>query len=294
MKTMFSRVIRTLWYRRRAVLWVRRFHRRDTIPVDGSCKYRTIAAPTKIQPPTPSKEAVNRAGRFVAGLLAELNAGNPDKVAQIEDTSPERIDEAVKLLDWWRGLHAKPLTSVSANLRHYVKPHGHILVTQRLKRLPTIVDKLLREPHMKLTQMADIGGCRALLPDQAAVNDVAKRLRKNWEVTRTRDYAADPKASGYRAVHLIVMRKGRLIEVQLRTPEQDAWANQVEEDSRRVGRNFKGGQGQSEVHEYYVVVSELLALREHGADADDELRQRLLRTYKAAQPFLTTGSGGRQ
>lgn len=96
-------------------------------------------------------------------------------------------------------------------------------------------------------------------------------------------------------MHLIVRRKGRLIEVQLRTPTQDAWANQVEEDSRRVGSDFKGGRGQAEVHaevhEYYVVVSEFLALREQGAEPDDELRQRLLRTYTAAQPFLATATG---
>lgn len=79
--------------------------------------------------------------------------------------------------------------------------------------------------------MADIGGCRALLIDQSKADAVAARLRRNWDVTRTRDYAAEPKDSGYRAVHLIVRRKGRLIEVQLRTPLQDAWANQVEEDS---------------------------------------------------------------
>ena len=89
------------------------------------------------------------------------------------------------------------------------------------------------------------------------------------------------------------MRNGRLIEVQLRTPVQDAWANQVEEDSRRVGRNFKGGEGQQEVHDYYAVVSELLALREQAAEPDDELNMRLLGTYTAAQPFLTNDSGGK-
>jgi putative GTP pyrophosphokinase len=157
-----------------------------------------------------------------------------------------------------------------------------------------MVDKLLREPTMKLTQMADIGGCRALLQDQAAIYEVARRLRRNWEVERTRDYAAEPKDSGYRAVHLIVRRKGRLIEVQLRTPLQDAWANQVEEDSRRVGRNFKGGEGQQEVHNYYAVVSELLALRESSEEPDKELRQRLLTAYEAAQPYLTTETGGKR
>lgn len=238
----------------------------------------------------PSKEAVNRAGRRLAAVLTALREGDRVKVAQLEAENTDEVDDAFALVDWWRSQHAKPLTSVGANLRHYVKPHGdqgHILVTQRLKRLPTVIDKLLREPHMKLTQMADIGGCRALLPNQAAVYQVARRLRKNWDVQRTRDYAAEPKTSGYRAVHLIVLRKGRLIEVQLRTPTQDAWANQVEEDSRRVGRNFKGGLGQQEVHAYYAVVSELLALREEGREPDENLRQRLLDSYEAAQPFLT-------
>lgn len=242
----------------------------------------------------PSKEAINRAGRLVADLLVDWRLPESQRTGLYATTPNREIQDAFDLIDWWRSLHAKPLTSVSANLRHYVKAHGHILVTQRLKRFPTVVDKLLREPRMKLSQMADIGGCRALLPDQAAAYDVAKRLRKNWDITRTRDYVAEPKSSGYRAVHLIVRRKGRLIEVQLRTPIQDAWANQVEEDSRRVGRDFKGGRGQSEVHEYYVVVSELLALREQGTEPDDELRQRLLRTYQAAQPFLTTATGEKQ
>lgn len=250
-----------------------------------------MAAQAKRYEPPISKEAVNRAGWLIASVLVVFREGDDEKLAHLEKVQSNEIDAAFEVIDWWRGLHAKPLTSVSANLRHYLKPHGPILVTQRLKRLPTVVDKLLREPKMKLSQMADIGGCRALLPDQSSVYAVEKSLRKNWDVRRIRDYAAEPKASGYRAVHAIVLRKGRLIEVQLRTPTQDAWANQVEEDSRRVGRDFKGGAGQAEVHEYYVVVSELLALRERGAEPDEALRKRLLGTYRAARPFLTAGTG---
>ncbi len=239
----------------------------------------------------PSKEAVNRAGALVAALVAVYKRGDAEELERLE-ADEASLDAAGELIDWWRSLHVKPLTSLSANLRYYLKPHGPVVVAQRLKRAPTMIDKLLREPTMKLTQMADIGGCRALLQDQAAVYGVARHLRRNWEVERTRDYAAEPKDSGYRAVHLIVRRKGRLIEVQLRTPLQDAWANQVEEDSRRVGRNFKGGEGQQEVHNYYAVVSELLALRERDAEPDEDLRQRLLSAYTTAQPYLTHDSGG--
>lgn len=252
-----------------------------------------MAIGSKPKQSPPSKEAVNRAGQLVAELLAEYREGNFD-AADEDRFRFEAINPAFELIAWWRGLHAKPLTSVSANLRYYLKPHGPVVVTQRLKRFPTVIDKLLREPSMKLAGMADIGGCRALLSDQDAVNAVGKRLRKNWDVRRTRDYVTHPKPSGYRAVHHIIRRKGRLIEVQLRTPLQDAWANQVEEDSRRVGSNFKGGEGQTEVHDYYVAVSELLALKERGEQPDNNLRQRLLHSYEAARPFLTTDSGGKR
>ena len=50
---------------------------------------------------------------------------------------------------------------------------------------------------------------------------------------------AEPKASGYRALHVIVRREGYPIEVQLRSVLQDAWANQVEEDGRTIGVGLK-------------------------------------------------------
>ena len=39
-----------------------------------------------------------------------------------------------------------------------------VQVSQRMKRVPTIIDKLLREPTLLLSRMQDIGGCRAMLP----------------------------------------------------------------------------------------------------------------------------------
>ncbi len=242
----------------------------------------------------PTKEDVNRAGRLLAELLVAYKAGDLETIDRLEEGELERLEVAVEKIEWWRGLHARPLASLSANLRHYLREQGPVVVTQRLKRAPTMIDKLLREPTMNLTQMADIGGCRALLADQDRVYAVAARLRRNWDITRTRDYAAEPKDSGYRAVHLIVRRKSRLIEVQLRTPLQDEWANQVEEDSRRVGRNFKGGEGQQEVRDYYAVVSELLALREMDVEPDEDLRQRLLAAYEAARHYLATDTEGKR
>lgn len=77
-------------------------------------------------------------------------------------------------------------------------------MTQRLKRFGTIVHKLYREPHMALSQMEDIGGVRAILPSQTHVDKVRAGIERNWDVHRVRDYVAEPKSDGYRAVHIIV------------------------------------------------------------------------------------------
>ena len=55
---------------------------------------------------------------------------------------------------------------------------------------------------------------------------IGRRIRKNWsrDFTRDpRDYVAFPKDIGYRAVHYIVRRDGRAIEVQVRTRGQQQW-----------------------------------------------------------------------
>ena len=146
---------------------------------------------------------------------------------------------------------------------------------------------------MNLTQMADIGGCRAILPDQEKVDAVTRRVKTNWTIVRTRDYVREPKPSGYRAVHHIVRRKDCLIEVQLRTPMQDIWANQVERDSRRLGIGLKSGLGSELVHAYYAQMSDLFALREAGSEANPEFMQRLRDHHQAARPYLE-GEGERR
>ena len=170
-----------------------------------------------------------------------------------------------------------PLSRVSANLRDYASEHGEPIVAQRLKKFPTIAGKLLREPRMKLSRMADIGGVRAVLPDQDVVYRVAARLRRNWTITKTRDYIAEPKDDGYRALHLINRNRGRLIEVQLRTPFQDGWANAVEAHARVIAPGLKFGGGPASVREYFVALAEMVASLDQGRQVEQELLDRLNR-----------------
>jgi putative GTP pyrophosphokinase len=97
---------------------------------------------------------------------------------------------------------------------------------------------------------------------------------------------AEPKASGYRALHVIVRREGYPIEVQLRSVLQDAWANQVEEDGRTIGVGLKFGAGEADVHQYYRAVSEAFALMDRGERLPDELVTALNTRYAIIKGIL--------
>jgi ppGpp synthetase/RelA/SpoT-type nucleotidyltranferase len=228
-----------------------------------------------------SKSEVNRAGRLFADHLRSAAAGKGRVSYQRAE-----LEEAIQIIEWWRGEHAKPLSLVAANLRYYAIEEGKPVVAQRLKKFPTLVGKLLREPSMKLSRMGDIGGVRAVLPDQDAAYRVAGRLRKNWTITRFRDYAAEPKNDGYRAVHLINRNHGRLIEVQLRTPSQDTWANAVEALARTVAPGLKFGGGPKELREYFVVAADVLAKLDQDLPITVTLAERLKDLMEQADTLI--------
>lgn len=235
-----------------------------------------------------SKRQVDRAGRLVRDLT--VIEGHARDVVPV---AGERFIEALTIIEWWRALHALPLRRVNADLRYYVSKvgAGEQSVTQRLKRLPTIIDKLARHPNMQLTTMEDIGGVRAVLESQAQVDAIVADLRRQsrWSIRRTREYVdgrtPGPKDDGYRAVHVIVEKDERYVEIQLRTRQQDVWAQSVEKDMRRLGAGLKFGAGPDDLLEYYRLVGEFFALRAQGEEPGEALQRRLARLYHATQKY---------
>jgi putative GTP pyrophosphokinase len=235
----------------------------------------TRRAPTAS--PSFTKGDVNRAGELMRDLRARSRRDGVDRA--LGESDADALERAWEALTWWRGLHARPLSSVAANLRYHVdqadaRVLGRIEVTQRLKRLTTLIGKLDREQG-RVTQMHDIGGVRALLPSLPHVYAVRRRLLKSWTIIRERDYIAKPKGSGYRAMHLIVERKGYAIEVQLRTVAQDVWANIVEEQGRQLGVGLKFGDGSADLHSTFVAMADVLARFDRREVTQEELRDAL-------------------
>jgi putative GTP pyrophosphokinase len=179
---------------------------------------------------------------------------------------------------------------VAASLRYHVdrgdgRVDGRIEVTQRLKRLDTLIGKLARE-RGNVTQMQDIGGVRAVLPGLREVSVVRRRLLKSWVIIKERDYIARPKDSGYRALHLIVRRHGYPLEVQLRTIGQDIWANTVEERGREFGIDFKFGAGGAHDRAVFGDMAKLISSFDRAELSPEDLREGLKRL-----PSLTIQRG---
>ena len=215
------------------------------------------------------------------GSLGDVRrAGEVLRQAQTSQGSQpplEEVREAREVVEAYRSAHAAPLHAAYMGLRSCLSTEGFAFdVSRRLKRLPTIEDKLRRLPTMDLSTMQDIGGCRAVLNTQEQVQRVVERfcansLKRNRRPDRIRDYVAGPQTSGYRAIHIYTRYHGQRIEVQLRTREQDSWAKIVEDLTSKTGIDFKNGDGPDEVHDLLRRLSELLSQREPGQPYTDAL-----------------------
>lgn len=230
---------------------------------------------------TPSKSEVMRAGV----IIREWLTSDPRRRYHQAEL------DAFLVIQDWRARHQLPLTKAAMGTRSMVATCGYpVEVSQRLKRLSTIIDKLIRQPKMSLARMQDIGGCRAVLPDIDAVYAVQRRATKNGRVHRSKDYIAEPAASGYRGVHLIVGYDDRLIEVQLRTQMQHEWAITVERMSGRLDTDLKSGYGPPQVLELLAAISQAMALEERGLPVDRNTTAELDRLRLLAAPWLKGGS----
>ena len=202
--------------------------------------------------------------------------------------SVEEVREARDVVEAYRSAHAAPLHAAHMGLRSCLTSEGFDPdVSRRLKRLPTIEDKLRRLPEMDLSSMQDIGGCRAVLDSQEQVQRVVERFsansrRRNQRPDKIRDYVTEPRDSGYRAIHIYTRYHGRRIEVQLRTRDQDSWAKIVEDLTSSTGVDFKNGDGPDEVHELLSELSEGLSRREPDQPLAEALMDILTRLAMTA------------
>lgn len=109
--------------------------------------------------------------------------------------------------------------------------------TARLKTLESTRAKLQRET-IRLTQIQDIAGCRITVESPLIQDDMMEILASELGALLS-DFRDAPRC-GYRAVHGIVRAPtGHLVEIQVRTRVQDAWANYSERLALAWGMEVK-------------------------------------------------------
>ncbi len=216
----------------------------------------------------PSKNRVRRAGERI--IAAHQNG---------DEWPADDVDVVVA----WRSAHAEPVEWLAESARRRTDQP----VSYRLKRLPQIVAKLVRQRNMGLDRMQDLAGYRIVVDTNDDVDevvaDVTGRAKPHYEVRDTDDYRATGRAhTGYRAVHLILQREGRLVELQVRSRRQHGWAEAVERAANRTGFPLKDGDGPTEVVGYFRVASDVLA----ALDAGNEPTPDQVRELRALEPSL--------
>lgn len=199
---------------------------------------------------------------------AARKAGSTIRAFMRGEVSHDEFFKAIRTVQGYRRLFATPMDVVNANLLS-LAPHvdGDAEITSRLKRLPTIIDKLSRLPKTDLSRMYDIGGCRAVMTDLGRLDRLRAQVEDAWgsSLRKEIDYIAKPRESGYRAVHLIVVEDGREVEVQLRTKSMHTWAQSVESFSNVLGENYKQD-GDHVVQRYMQAYSDVLWCEEIGSE----------------------------
>lgn len=200
----------------------------------------------------------------------------------------------IEILTKWRAEHIYPMGTFVRTLRMKVSYSpktkiNNVIVAQRLKRLPTIIDKLQRQPTMDLSKMQDVAGVRAIFPKITDVTNFVDIYKKKTKLKHKRvdndkyDYITSPKMDGYRGVHLVYKYQnpeptkypehdkynGTLVEIQFRSKFQHYWATSIETADLASKSGLKYGKGAKEWKIYFKLLSSMVAMIEDCSPIDE-------------------------
>lgn len=153
---------------------------------------------------------------------------------RILEANGEVNSEDLLLLQEYRTSFSQPLSDTFnkiIQLKNRVSVSA--IVAFRLKRIGTIINKVLRQNEKKinLSRMGDIAGIRLIFGNDREVYSALELIQQQFEQSgKLRDYIKYPKKIGYRGIHIYIIdpvHKKR-IEIQIRTKKHHNWSTLVE------------------------------------------------------------------
>jgi ppGpp synthetase/RelA/SpoT-type nucleotidyltranferase len=220
--------------------------------------------------------ALNRAKEWLVPAYSRTRVNEAGRALARRDGLSRDYSEDFNVISDWRSAHKAPMDALHKGLKNLARrSYPEAIIAQRLKRIPAMIAKLRRERTMKLATMQDIGGCRAVLGSPNELWASAAQFRRSrivHELAREDNYIDEPKASGYRGVHLVYRYRERAglrglfsgysAEVQIRTRLQHAWATAVETVGTFLDQSLKSSVGSHEWLRFFSLVGSGFALRE--------------------------------
>ncbi|CAC9615255.1 hypothetical protein [uncultured Gammaproteobacteria bacterium] len=249
-----------------------------------------------------TKEKINQAGYCFIGKSNNLSKNDADNI-----------------LKGFRLIHQHPMTLFRHTIDRKLKKHNiNALVSQRLKRIPSIVKKLEIQENMQLSRMQDIGGLRIVvdtIQEANLIRDEIKKVEKhrNFKFTfaNEKNYIETPADSGYRSIHMVYkydkgmeLRKQCRVEIQIRTRLQHAWATAVEVTGTFSNQLLKQSLGNKKYLNIFKKISKLfISLEEKKIDDEfvKEVKQDIenaqlldkLRSFTIASKLVENNSKGK-
>jgi ppGpp synthetase/RelA/SpoT-type nucleotidyltranferase len=218
-----------------------------------------------VKPGDYSKKHVDFVGDFLANRV------------KLQENSIEE-QNAFNTFNNWRLSHAYPMHIIMKNIKRMaLNISSSAICVQRLKRVRSIIIKLMRFPKMKLSRIEDVGGCRIVMPDvelarKLAEYYISKNKRHKRIKSREKNYINLPKADGYRSIHLVYgyysrnkvgkIFNDKLVEIQIRSQLQHAWATALETNDLFNHQRIKFGQGDPKWKYFFKLVSSAFAMIE--------------------------------
>jgi putative GTP pyrophosphokinase len=192
-----------------------------------------------------------------SGMLVcvALSKSQLDKLGEQLRTVDAPSPPQIAVYDEYRASHDPALAEVQAR----VARASDLESSGRLKTLESTVAKLRRQ-RIRLSQIADIAGCRIVVPVARDQDAVLEDMASEFPDGQVKDYRIEPQ-HGYRAVHVLAQAaNGLFVEIQIRTEAQDRWANLSEALAKQLDMGIKYGVGPEDVQRHLSSLSDALAL----------------------------------
>jgi len=179
---------------------------------------------------------------------------------KLQGTLGEHVRTAKKTLD----KHHATLPKLISDLQSHA-PKG-AKIKARVKALESALGKLDRKPKYGTTaNLQDSTGGRVVCNSIAEVEATVANLKRAYKVVTEDDYISSH-LDGYRSYHLIIEHEGLQKEIQVRTKNQDTWADFAHDIYKPMTPKQEKAlvQSKAEIKEYSAKLSEYIYAKDLG------------------------------